>query len=304
MGGAGIALAGGNNSLNPAHLGLMGNYRLGGLPTIEYRASGQDISNIMGFLSQLRTSGMRFDGRTNWANVQGQEWGRDMGGSIGLGFGNVRINFFGRGFETYRASNGAVDAYGLGYSGYSLSFGTSKSIGRGRLSAGSTAKMITAVYDHKRLDENAVASRGGAGRTQSGLGMDLGLHYTPDLRRNLHLGLSIENLVSPGIQFDSGKMSLRSSERGDINPFKTAFHAGIAGSLNDRTWFACDVIDIGKQIGRSQMAMGLEHSLNRYLTMQLGYNSRSSLTVGVSFMGLYARVAGKTPLTVGTNFRF
>jgi hypothetical protein len=297
MGGAGLALPR-SNGLNPGQLGIAaGDFRLP-IPTIEYRANGRDIGQITGYLSRMRRSGLdprQFTGLTGGSI-------HSFGGSIGLSYGATSMSYFARGYEELLPSSAALDVYGVDFEGYHLSHGHQMKAGRGKLSLGATAKLVTAYYDHQRSTAAGVARMAGAGsEQQSGLGLDFGFVFQPDYKRDLYYGLSVTNLISPGIRFDR---TLPNGTHGRVEPFRTTVSAGVSGALGDRTWFACDGIDLTNAIGRQQLAVGLEHGINRYLSLQIGYNSRTAFTIGLSVLGITARVAGRTPLTLESGFRF
>jgi hypothetical protein len=303
MGGAG--LAGYDHNLNPARLSLYSTYGLS-MPMIEYRASGRDIGSVTSYLRRIRTSGLDSNrflaslGRVNGSSIS------DFGGSIGVVFGSTSLTYLARGYEELLPSNGALDIYGVAYEGYQFSYGQDIPIKAGQLSLGTSARMLNASYDHQRLGNGSTAKgldTALGGVSKSGFGLDLGLTYKPDLRRELNYALVIRNLVQPGIAFDR-QMPDGSIRHNGVEPFRTTVSAGIGGQLREGTWFAVDGIDLTNAVDRRQLAVGVDHQLNRYLSLQLGYNSRTSFTVGLSLFGIHARLAGRTPLTIESGVRF
>ena len=139
--------------------------------------------------------------------------------------------------------------------------------------------------------------------SQSGFGLDLGMTFSPHRGRDTTYAVVIRNLVAPTIGFDR-QMPDGSIRKKGIEPFRTTVNTGFATQLRDGTWLAIDGLDLSNSIGRRQVALGLDQRLNRYCSLQLGYNSRTSFTVGVSFWGIHARLAGRTPVTVETGIRF
>ncbi|MEZ0325410.1 MAG: hypothetical protein ACAH95_05855 [Fimbriimonas sp.] len=303
MGGAGLAY-GLNYRLNPAHLSLMGGgYRLP-VPLLEYRASGKDIGQVTSYLMMLRRSG--FDSNRLNAMAHGGQLARvdDFGGSIGLVYGSASFTYLARGYQELLPSSQGLDVYGVAFEAYQFSFGQELPVKGGRFAVGTSARMIHASYDHQAMSASGIQRGIDAGpSSQSGFGLDLGMTFKPETRRDTTYALVIRNLINPGIAFDR-QMPDGSVQRKGVEPFRMTVNTGFATQLGDATWLAVDGLDLGNSIGRRQVAMGIDQQLNRYLGLQIGYNTRTSFTIGLSFFGIHARLAGRSPLTVETGIRF
>jgi len=292
LGGAGLAFPSPSSApQNPAAFAFESRGPIPG-PFIRYSASGLDIAQVSGFISGLR-HGVGF-APSNFSNSPFDEWD-DMGGSIGISFGNLNFSWFGRGVRESVGSNGLGSTNGLGFEGYSVSEGASTPIREGRLAYGVTGRWFDAFATHA---SGSVAHL----NEGSGFSADLGLLYTPNERRDLHFGFVVDNFVPPqipGSRFDSYDM-----RRAQAAIFGPCLNFGIAGAFGPRLEFAVDAIDLGNRTSQSQVAVGLERSLGGVTAVELGYNSRTSFTLGFSFFGIYARIAGRSPLTLGTSIRF
>ncbi len=303
MGGAGLAYDL-NYRLNPAHLSLMGGgYRLP-VPLLEYRASGKDIGKVTSYLMMLRRSG--FDSRSLAALSTSQQAAKsdDFGGSIGLVYGTASFTYLVRGYQELLPSAEGLDLYGVAYEAYQFAYGRELPIKRGRFSVGTSARLLHASYDHQQVRGGGVQKGLETGpRSQSGFGLDLGMTFKPGGRRDTTYALVVRNLIAPRIAFDR-EMPDGSIRKQAVEPFRTTVNTGLATNLRTGTWLAVDGVDLTNSIGRRQLALGLDQQLNRYLSLQLGYNTRTSFTIGLSFYGIHARVAGRTPLTVETGIRF
>jgi hypothetical protein len=307
MGGAGLALDRNlDPQLNPAHLSLLGGgYHLP-VPLLEYRASGRDIGQVTSYLRRLRHGGMDVARFGAMQHLPRSSWMDDFGGSVGLVYGAMSLTYLARGYEEFLPSAAGLDTYGVAYEAYQFSFGQEVPLRKGGLSVGTSARLIHASYDHQVVRSGGIQQGLDVvpgGDSQSGFSLDLGMIYRPDKRRDLSYGLVIRNLISPRISFNR-QMPDGTVVPNGVEPFRTTVSAGFATRLREGTYLAVDGLDLLNAIGRQQLAIGLDQELNRYLGLQLGYNSRTSFTIGLSFFGITARLAGRTPLTVETGLRF
>jgi hypothetical protein len=292
MGGAGLAMPG-NVTKNPSQLSLLATYRLP-IPLLEYRAYGRDIDQVTSYLARLRR---RAPTSISAPYTRRSE---EFGGSIGLVYGGLSLSYLARGLEELVPSSGRSDLYGMAYEAYQLSFGQELGHGRGSLAVGVSARVLQASYGHQELISGTAARRPIGSNSQAGFALDLAASYRPIATRDTVYALMISNAVSPQISFDR-KLPNGSTEA--IQPFRTSLSCGISTRVRD-TWIAIDGVDLTNSLGRRQLAMGLSHPLNRYVGLEMGYNSRTSFTVGLSLLGIHARIAGRSPLTIESGIRF
>lgn len=179
----------------------------------------------------------------------------------------------------------------------------------GELAVGTRVRFLKVFYTHYFADQTALQNNQEAIRSPE-LGtrnylefnttaVDLGfLWRSPE--GNATYALVMENFIEPNLRFNA---TGRDGANLTIKPFKRAMHLGMAVEVVGGGIWALDLIDVGNNVGRSEVRMGYEQRLGP-LTLRSGYASRTGWTAGIGIGGFNLAYSEEFPVQVSRILNF
>jgi len=157
------------------------------------------------------------------------------------------------------------------------------------------------IFDPADLDGTPAPEMGGKRYLKnSSLSADAGVTFVPRGAANLHLALTVNNLIEPkAVRFSAP--SERFGDEKQLAPRTVSL--GSAWETANFT-LAADMVDITGNAGSSQLRVGGEYRLPGGIALRGGYNTQDGLTAGIGLGALGIAFSHAMPVALSSSITF
>ena len=188
-------------------------------------------------------------------------------------------------------SDARLDAYGYSRASMNVAYGVPVKVkGGNTLTVGATGKIVRSYYSHQFVDGTTISNSGSGqpGPEMGGsivlqkesVGLDAGALLSLGKAKDTHIGVVVENLITPKVGFTSTDINGITST---LNPLKQMTHVGIGKVFADgKAMIGLDYVDIFNNNNEQELRIGGEMQLSKGFSIRGGKGSRRDWVVGAS----------------------